>query len=65
MVTLLEGGHGGYQIASIDLHLNDESKPRVRFVYFFFYMKINEDDIKGFISYKVTEKLNFDHSHGL
>lgn len=64
MVTLLEGGHGGYQIASIDLHLNDESKPRVRFVYSF-YMKINEDDIKGLISYKVTEKLNFDHSQGL
>lgn len=32
---------------------------------FFFYMKINEDDIKELISYKVTEKLNFDHNHGL
>lgn len=60
----MEGGHGGYQIASIDLHLNDESKPTVRFVYSF-YMKINEDDIKELISYKVTEKLNFDHNHGL
>lgn len=33
--------------------------------FIFFYMKINEDDIKELISYKVTEKLNFDHSHGL
>lgn len=57
-------GGGGYEIASIDLLLNDVSKPRVRFVYSF-YMKINEDDIKELISYKVTEKLNFDHNHGL
>lgn len=53
----------GAEIASIDLLLNDESKARVRFVYSF-YMKINRD-LKEFISYKVTEKLNFDHNHGL
>lgn len=64
MVDFIGRRGGGYEIASIDLHLNDESKPRVRFAYSF-YMKINEDDIKELISYEVTEKLNFDHSHGL
>lgn len=46
------------------MYLNDESKLRVWFVYFF-YMKINEDDIKDLILYKVIEKFNFDYNYGL
>lgn len=57
-------GGGGYEIVLIDLFLNDVSKLRVWFVYFF-YMKINEDDIKELILYKVIEKFNFDYNYGL